>query len=158
VVASGAVDATDSSRDEGPSTLSAFASSERTSSTRADALVNRVVDAGLAKLTPQFESRLQKVPFRVKVVTVDSAGVVINAGTTLGVSVGDTFGVRSKAQVLTDPDSGELLSEPGVPIGLVRVAEVSEKTARAQVLAKSMPLMRGDELEWVGVYRIVSAR
>jgi hypothetical protein len=152
VVASGQVSALRALKEEGVSTQAAFHSSEQTSSTRRDALVNATLDDAMAKMLPEIDTKLAPVPFRAKVAKTDTAGVFINAGANLGISIGDTFGVREKSESLTDPDTGELLSAPGAPVGYLRVVEVFEKTARAEILNRAVPVKRGDELEWIGVF------
>jgi curli biogenesis system outer membrane secretion channel CsgG len=152
VVASGRATGARTQKEEGVSTQSAFQSSEQTSSTKHDVLVNSALDDAMASLSQDVDRKLAPVPFRAKVAKTDADGVVINAGTNLGVSVGDTFGVREKVDGLTDPDTGELLATPGAPAGYVRVVEVFEKTARAQVVNQAVSVKRGDELEWIGVF------
>ncbi len=120
---------------------------------RDENLLNAVIGNVMGPLRGDVEAKTKGVPFKVKLVKVDATGVIINAGSELGVSVGDTFSVRQKAEVLTDPDTGTLLSSPGPLIGLVRVSEVSEKTGIAQVIDSAGTLRRGDELEWVGVFK-----
>jgi hypothetical protein len=152
VVASGAADASDTSSDEGRSTSSAFQSSESASSVRHDALVNSVLTRLIPALRREVESRLAATPFRAKVIKVDATGVFVNAGANLGLTVGDTFGARQRSQVLTDPDTGEVLTPPGPPIGALRIVEVFEKAARAQLIRAAGTIARGDELEWIGVF------
>ncbi|HYT76208.1 MAG TPA: CsgG/HfaB family protein [Vicinamibacterales bacterium] len=152
VVASGFSSAADSSRDEGHATATAFQSSENSSTVRHDALVNGAVSRLLPSLRRDIEARLSTMPFRAKVIKAGDNGVLINAGQNLGLAVGDTFGVRRVADVLTDPDTGEVLSQPGRPVGAIRVAEVFDKTARAQVIEAAGVITRGDELEWIGIF------
>jgi hypothetical protein len=152
VVASGRSSGARSQKEQGVSTQSAFQSSEQTSSTKHDVLVNAALDDAMAALAQDVDRKLAPVPFRAKVAKTDADGVVINAGSNLGVSVGDTFGVREKSDGVTDPDTGELLATPGAPLGYVRVIEVFEKTARAQLVKQAVSVKRGDELEWIGVF------
>lgn len=153
VVASGSIDTSADQTQSGVSRETAFASSKSTESARYDVLINQVIGDGVAKLATEVESKLEEVPFRAKVVKVDKQGITINAGKNLGVGVGDTFGVREKREVLTDPDTGLPLDKPGPPIGRIRVSEVFEKTAFAQMVERAAkPLGRGDELEWIGMY------
>ena len=153
VSASGSSEAASSASETGVSKETAFASTRSTASARHDVLVNGIIAEAVDKLAKEVESRLEMVPFRAKVVKVESAGLTLNCGKNLGLQVGDTFGVREKREVLTDPDTGLPLEKPGPPIGIIRVTEAFEKTAFAQVVERAAaPLRRGDELEWIGVY------
>jgi hypothetical protein len=83
-------------------------------------------------------------------VRVERGEVTINAGTNLGVRVGDTFGMRNVAAVLTDPDTGRPLEDAPKPVGRLRVFRVQEKVAIARDLDHKLRIKRGDEVEWIG--------
>jgi hypothetical protein len=123
------------------------------SSGRHDNLLNDVIGKVVGALSSDVETKTKGVPFKAKIVKVDASGIVINAGMEHGLSVGDTFGVRQKTEALTDPDTGQLLSAPGAVVGLIRISDVAEKTGIAQVIQAAGMLKRGDELEWVGVFK-----
>jgi hypothetical protein len=155
VLATASAESVDRAKKEGTSTESAFASESKTSSSRHDVLVNRLLSSVVAKAAGGVVERLEQEPLRAKIVKVDSTGVVVNCGNNQGVAVGDTFGVRKRREILTDPDTGEPLETPGEPLGVIRVSEVFEKTAFAQVVGSAGSIRRGDELEWIGVYKVI---
>jgi hypothetical protein len=142
----------------GVSKTSAFHSSSATDSRKFDGIVNESIEKVVSALAENVERRLAAEPFRAKVARVDSTGIVINSGKISGMSVGDTFGVRKKRQVLTDPDTGLPLEAPGAPVGVIRVSEVNEKISFAQVIETAGMIERGDELEWLGMYEIIPQR
>lgn len=152
VLAGGKTIESSSLRRNAQSSQSAFQDHRSTLSTRYDALINRVLSLSVTRLASQVEARLVTEPFRAKVVRADGNVVVINAGQSIGMTPGQTFGVREKASVLTDPDTGELLSEPGLPVGLLWVFKCEEKVSYARILKSAGPISRGDELEWIGFY------
>jgi hypothetical protein len=156
VVASGSAAGMGNDTQRGVSQTSAYRSTSTTDSARYQGVVNNAMAQVVANLARAVEDKLATEPFRAKVVRVSTDGIVINGGTNVGMAVGDTFGVRKKREILTDPDTGVALETPGPPIGVIRVSEVNEKTAVAQVIQTAGPLDRGDELEWIGVYQIVA--
>jgi hypothetical protein len=152
VVASGSQGASDSAIERGTSVSTQFRASESIESQRHDVLVNKLIENVVEQMSREVESKIDNVRFRAKVVKVDTIGVTLNAGRNLGLSVGDTFGVRRKQDVVTDPDTGQILEPPGPPVGILRVSEVYQNTALAQVIKSAGALSRGDELEWIGTY------
>lgn len=156
VVASGSESGTADETQRGVSQSSAFRSTSTTDSSKYQVVVNRAVATVVTNLAKAVEEKLATEPFRAKVVRVSAEGIVINGGTNVGMGVGDTFGVRKKHEILTDPDTGAPLETPGPPVGVIRVSEVNEKTAFAQVITTAGPIDRGDELEWIGVFNVAS--
>lgn len=152
IVGAGTVVDSDQSQDTGVAVQGAFEGTSTTQSSRFDVVVNRVLGRLVPRLRSDLERKLEAVPLHVKIVKVDAGGVVINVGSVSGLVVGDTFGVRQKAEILTDPDTGLPLTTPGPPIGVIRVFEVAERTSFAQVIREAGPLARGDELEWIGMF------
>ena len=148
------VTASDSATNQSESIQSIGFSSSTNTQSRYNVLVNKVLASLVEDLAKDIDAKLHKQAFQAKVVTVDSRGVVLNCGSDLGLQAGDTFGVRAKRELLTDPDTGLPLEAPGAPIGKIRVAEVYEHTAFAQVVERTGPIKRGDLLEWVGYFEV----
>jgi len=74
------------------------------------------------------------------VVTTSGKRVVINRGEQFGVQPGQTFVVKEKGEVLTDPDTGEVLDRmEGAVICTLKVDKVSEKVAYCSVVDGEMP-------------------
>ena len=74
--------------------------------------------------------------------------IVINRGEDYGVEVGNSFSIREKGEVLTDPDTGEILDVfEGEVLGKVKVNRVSEKVSYCELIEGVMP-KRGDSLEF----------
>jgi hypothetical protein len=117
-----------------------------------EAVINEAVDAALEKIAAQVSDAMGAVGPRVKVVKAEASEVTINAGSALGAAVGDTFGLVSRAAVLTDPDTGRPLEAPPGPSGKYRVVKVAEHLSTLSAVERSGQPRRGDELEWIGVY------
>lgn len=78
------------------------------------------------------------------VVTVAGKRVIINLGSSRGVSVGERFSVRKDGEVLTDPTTGEVLDRiEGEVTGELEVTQVREKIAYCKLVDGTMP-ERGD--------------
>lgn len=74
------------------------------------------------------------------VVTTSGKRVVINRGEQFGVEPGQVFVVKEKGEVLTDPDTGEVLDRlEGDVICTLKVDKVSEKIAYCSVVEGDMP-------------------
>jgi Curli production assembly/transport component CsgG len=134
-------------------TGTAGSTTETSQSTRGQALVNKLIDSSVAQVADKMSASLDKVPFRGRIVRVDKGSVIINVGRNLGVEPGDTFAVRRIDTSLIDPATGRSLAGPGTLEGMIRVAEVSDQVAKAEVLQTAGKLARGDILEWVGIFK-----
>jgi hypothetical protein len=128
-------------------------STEVSETGRVQGLVHQLIDQSLEKMAGKITAELGNSPFRGQIVRVDKGGVILNVGKNLDVEVGDTFAVKRFDASLVDPATGQSLAGPGSLEGLIRVVEVSDKTARASVMQSAGKLVRGDTLEWVGVYK-----
>ena len=72
--------------------------------------------------------------------------IVINRGESFGVQEGDTFLIREKGEILTDPATGEILDVfEGAVTGKIKVNRVSENVAYAELIDGVSPA-RGDAL------------
>ena len=59
--------------------------------------------------------------------------IYINRGTREGVTMGQTFDV-GKAEVIRDPDTGEILDQSTEKIGTIKVVKLKEKLAVCEVV------------------------
>lgn len=128
-------------------------STDEAQTSRAQGLVNKLLDSTVEGVADKLVASLEKVPFRGQIVRADRQGVVLNVGKNLDVEVGDTFSVKRIDTSLIDPATGQSLAGPGTLEGLIRVVDVSDKVSKAVVIRNAGKLARGDVLEWVGVYK-----
>lgn len=64
----------------------------------------------------------------------DTKEITINAGSDLGVRVGDLFEVFKVTKVIKDPETGAILGKKTARIGMIKVAEVEKKFAVASIV------------------------
>jgi len=100
--------------------------------TNAGKAMEAAVDEGVDFMVSQLES----IPWSGTVILVKGGKIYINRGEREGVSVGQTFNV-GKAEVLRDPDTGEVLDQSLEKAGSIKVATVKEKIAICKVISGS---------------------
>ncbi len=81
-------------------------------------------------------SQLDALPWQGSIVLAKEDKIIINRGTRDGVAVGMQFDVGT-TEILTDPDTGEVLDEELTSIGTIQVASVKEKVATCKPLSGS---------------------
>jgi hypothetical protein len=80
------------------------------------------------------ESAAQK-PWQGRVVDVEGTDVAINAGNRFGVILGDKFQVFRTTKVITDPDTGRILSRREKSLGTLEVIKVEESLSTGIFIA-----------------------
>jgi curli biogenesis system outer membrane secretion channel CsgG len=93
----------------------------------------------------RFANEAASRPWNGQVVAVDSGEVVINAGQTSGIKVGDAFAVERASAAFTDPATGRVLGRRKSRLGRLVVTAVEDEIAFAayQPLGDAVPA-RGD--------------
>lgn len=93
----------------------------------------------------RFAVEAASSPWTGRVVALDSGEVVINAGQTSGIRVGDTFGLERASAAFTDPATGRVLGHRKARLGRLVITAVEEELAFAtyQPVADALP-QRGD--------------
>ncbi|MBP5510188.1 MAG: hypothetical protein J6Z49_04665 [Kiritimatiellae bacterium] len=81
-------------------------------------------------------AQLGSIPWQGTVILAKPDKIIINRGTREGVAVGQVFDVGS-VEVLTDPDTGEVLDEEMKKAGQIRVTTVKEKIATCEPVSGS---------------------
>lgn len=81
-------------------------------------------------------AQLDALPWQGSVVLAKEDKITINRGTRDGVAVGMKFDVGS-SEILTDPDTGEVLDEELTAVGTIEVVSVKEKVATCKPVAGS---------------------
>jgi len=82
-----------------------------------------------------FAEAMAKIPFDASVVKVSDGKVIINRGSEHGIEEGMEMTMREEGELLTDPDSGEVLgTEEGKVLGRLKVTRVLEKMSYCEVL------------------------
>ncbi|MBP5300198.1 MAG: hypothetical protein J6Y80_02225 [Victivallales bacterium] len=81
-------------------------------------------------------AQLGSLPWTGSVLLAKEDKITINRGTRDGVAVGMQFDVGS-TEILTDPDTGEVLDEELTSVGVIQVTAVKEKVATCKPLSGS---------------------
>ena len=75
-------------------------------------------------------------PYQPKIASILNDCVVVNGGRDRRMKVGTVYDVRPQAQMVVDPDSGDILGHiAGEMIGSVRVTQVTNKYSMADILS-----------------------
>ena len=95
---------------------------------------------------------VEKVPqyyWQPMIAEVNDQQIILNGGTTRGLTVDQFYRVRGKGRAVTDPATGDVLEIlPGPILGILRVIEVRENVAGAEVTS-GHGFARGQYLERV---------
>ena len=94
--------------------------------------MEKAVDEGVAFLIAQLE----EIPWIGTVILTKGGKVYINRGEREGVSVGQTFNVGN-AEILRDPDTGEVLDHSLNKVATIQVSSVKQKIAICNITGGS---------------------
>jgi len=94
--------------------------------------VGKAVESACSEAVKFLTEQLPKIPWSGSVVQVANGKVYINRGTREGVSVGQNF-IVGTAEVIRDPDSGEVLDTNVTEIARLEVTESKEKLSIARI-------------------------
>lgn len=100
--------------------------------TNAGKAMEKAVDIGVAFLIAQLE----EIPWTGTVILSKGSKVYINRGEREGVCVGQTFNVGN-AEILRDPDTGEMLDHSLNKVGTIQVSTVKQKIAICDITSGS---------------------
>ena len=106
----------------------------------------------LGDAVPHIAATLASRAWQGRVVEWDEGSVIVNAGTEAGVAVGDRLRLERPRKLLTDPETGRLLSEDRYALGEVLVHSVEARIARGHYLPVDAAFapQRGDFLVYLG--------
>lgn len=97
----------------------------------------------LAKAVNFICERMEKLPWRGRVMEVVDGQVYLNAGSTMNVKVGDAFEVFRAGKKLVDPETGSVLGIIETRIGRLSVEQVTDKFSIGRMIEGGQP-QRGD--------------
>ena len=151
VVANGRTSVKEKGRREAHVVQTASSSKSVADDTPDSAIVNRATDRIVDRLRKQIELSLSQEPFRAKVAAISGEQVILNAGSDIGVRVGDVFGIRRVNDSIVDPDTGLALRIETAPLGALQVERVQDGVSFARIVRQMSAPRVGDDLEWVGL-------
>jgi curli biogenesis system outer membrane secretion channel CsgG len=89
-------------------------------------------------------SKMESYPVEGNVVSASEQSIIINLGENYGIRAGQTFAIRRRGEVLTDPETGEMLgASEGETLGVIEVVSPREKISSCKLVSGDMPA-RGD--------------
>jgi len=92
---------------------------------------NKMLDEAVGEIAKSIAEQ----PFQPKIASILNEVVVINGGRDRRIKAGNEYDVRGEAQIVLDPDSGDILGHiAGEMIGRLRVSQVTQKYAIAEVM------------------------
>lgn len=92
---------------------------------------NKMLDEAVAEIAKSIAEQ----PFQPKIASILNDVVVINGGRDRMIKEGYEYDVRPEAQIVLDPDSGDILGHiAGETIGRLRVSQVTQKYSIAEVM------------------------
>jgi len=94
--------------------------------------VGKAVESACGEAVKFMIEQLPKIPWSGTVVQVASGKIYINRGTREGVTSGQQF-IIGNAEIIRDPDSGEVLDTNVTEIARIEVTEVKEKLSIAKI-------------------------
>ena len=97
----------------------------------------------LAKAVNFICDRMEKLPWRGRVMEVEGSEIYLNGGSNMNLRAGDTFDVFRAGKQLKDPDTGQVLGMIEKKIGRLRVDQVQEKISIGAMTEGEAP-QRGD--------------
>jgi curli biogenesis system outer membrane secretion channel CsgG len=100
--------------------------------TNAGKAMEKAVDEGVSFLIAQ----LDEIPWTGTVILAKGSKVYINRGEREGVTVGQAFNV-GKAEILRDPDTGEILDHSLNKVATIQVSSVKQKIAICDITSGS---------------------
>ena len=78
----------------------------------------------------EIAAAIAQLPWRGRVIDVEATDLYINAGGNDGIAVGDRFMIYRMGRALTDPVTGEILSQRRMELGSVTISHIEEKISR----------------------------
>jgi curli biogenesis system outer membrane secretion channel CsgG len=105
--------------------------------------VGRAVEDAIAEGVTWLSAQLAEVPWTGTVAMIQGTQVYVNRGTREGVAPGQEF-VVGKANVIRDPDTGEVLDSSVEEVARLKVASVKEKLSICDVVSgKAASVQKG---------------
>lgn len=102
-----------------------------------ESMVGKAAREAVQRVTTLVNENVGKIPWKAKVITLNSGSVYINAGATDGIKAGDQFFIYNEGESLVDPDTGLKLGSIETKIGKIKVVDPNigdGKASQCQIL------------------------
>ncbi len=91
----------------------------------------------ITQVVQKFADSAEQQAWQGRIVDIEGTDVSINAGSRSGVKQGDRFKVFRTTKVITDPDTGVILSRKEQSLGILEVIKVEEALASGLYMAEA---------------------
>jgi curli biogenesis system outer membrane secretion channel CsgG len=95
---------------------------------------DQLLTAMSRKMAQKIAERVTNVIFPAKIIARTNKIVTINRGDGTSIEKGQVWRVFAQGEKLVDPDTGEVLGREEVPVGKVKIIDVTPKFSRAHVI------------------------
>jgi curli biogenesis system outer membrane secretion channel CsgG len=111
-----------------------------------DSLVGKATREAIEDIMKLLDDKSAAIPWQAKIITVKDNTVFINAGSEVGVQVGDVFYIYVEGEELIDPDTGISLGSLESKIGKIEVINNSLGNGKASqcVIKEGSGFKKGD--------------
>ncbi len=96
--------------------------------------LGKAAQMAIDRAVDYIAGKMRDISWEGKVIMVKDGTVYVNSGTNAGVASGNTFDVFREGEALVDPDTGIELGRENTKIAEIRVTEVQEKFAKADIV------------------------
>jgi curli biogenesis system outer membrane secretion channel CsgG len=114
-----------------------FGSSDFQNTIIGEAVKEAVEEMTRSVVSERGRVQARHVPVQGLVAAVSGSQIVLNVGTGAGVKVGDQLNVERITSEIKDPESGKVIRRMTSKVGVVRVVDVDEQSAVAEVVSGS---------------------
>ncbi len=113
--------------------------------TKKMAAISDAMQACVNKVAYFTATKLEGLPWQGAVASVSGDRIIINAGTNVGLKVGQTLTLLAKGEAIVDPDdANSVLGYDTKAIGSVRIVDVQDRFATCEILEGGQGAKRGD--------------
>src|SRR3989338_10359489 len=107
--------------------------------------LGKAIQMALDRAVVYIGEKIDKMPWKGKVITSKEGVIFINAGQNDGVAKEDVFQVVREGESLIDPDTGMDLGSETTKLGSIKVFETQDKFSKAELVDKNgIEILKGD--------------
>lgn len=95
-------------------------------------LSDKAISEAIGQLVENIINKCTDKPWRTYFLSFDKDAQLIAGGTSQGIKVGDTFGVKTKGRSVKNPQTGVMIELPGKQVGTVTVTATGGDTSETE--------------------------
>jgi curli biogenesis system outer membrane secretion channel CsgG len=114
-----------------------------------ESLVGKATRKAMVAIVGKIGEQMKKVPWSGKIVKSEGGTAIINAGSSVGIGVGDTMEVYARGEELIDPDTGLKLGSEETKVGrIVVTSDIADGKASKCDVIEGSGGTRGDVVRY----------